>query len=577
MELDSNPTAIKNNVADEIHGPKDVFDALPFEILDQILGRLDHASLFNCVTLSSRWSDRVVPHLWASPWMMYYISWTKTIHILAKSAEDTQKQTVNTTAAVAVDKREGSERASQKTGLGENENGPCLAPSPQVQRQNNGHDSFAGASVLQVPAPQRWRFREEGGGSGVEFTRGYEDSLIEEDDDRSNSEAHVDLDRMWKEEDTRRPLLPKASRPSSSPSLSFDATLSSHRPTATNLISSLRAPRQPRSVKAYGEYIRTLDFSQLYYIISDQFLSHLLPLTPNLSSVTIHSPKQLSDLSLILLAASCPLLSVLDLAGCTKISDKGINALLENCATMSSLNLANGTRVLSDKTLEGIAKRWGKTLKSLNLANTSSGSTSTLATTTPTTTVRYEDFQGSFSVLDPGLLTIAIHCRSLQSLNISHCILHYPSPPSSPSLPPSSPSSSPSSLFSSSFSSISLSDGFSKDGHIPQGGTLQFFLSQLPPSLQILNLRSCFDLSDKDLISLARACPDLRELDITACSLVTDRGVRAVGEGCRQFETLIMDDRYGRVTDQLLKSFPPWGDQLLQRRAMLGWRYSRIF
>ncbi|GJJ68018.1 hypothetical protein EMPS_00364 [Entomortierella parvispora] len=570
MNLDNGINATKNNIAKDIHTPKDVFDVIPLEILDQILGHLDHASLYNCLTLSTRWSDRVVPHLWASPWMMYYISWTKMICIVAKSAEKAQKQTDKTTASV--DAGRESKRASQKVGLSENESGSCFIPSPQVQHQNDGHGSVSRDSALDTHTAQRWRFREEGGGNTMRFTRGYTDSFAEEDDDRSDSDAHVEMDGMWKEEDTRRPLLPKAARPSSLP---FDAVvLSSHNGSTTTL-------RAPRTTLGYGDYIRTLDFSQLYYIISDQFLSHLLPLTPNLVSLTIHSPKQLSDLSLILLAASCPQLSLLDLAGCTKITNRGLDALLENCGNMSSLNLANGTRALSDRTLEGIAKRWGRTLKSLNLANTSSGSamgSSTMVTgATSTTTARDEENLGSFSVQDPGLLTIAIHCRSLQSLNISQCILHCSPSSTYSSSPALSPPSSPTSQFSSSFTSISLSSGSPNSNDTPEKGTLEAFLSQLPPSLQVLNLRSCFDLSDKGLIALARACPDLRELDITACSLVTDWGVRAIGEGCRQFETLIMDDRYGRVTDQLLKSFPPWGDQLLQRRVMLGWRYSRIF
>ncbi|KAF9576185.1 hypothetical protein EC968_010308 [Mortierella alpina] len=241
-----------------------------------------------------------------------------------------------------------------------------------------------------------------------------------------------------------------------------------------------------------------------------KFLTHLFPHTPNLLELIINSPKQFSDTSLIALSQSCPALHRLELPGCTKITDKGLSFLLDRCLALTTLVLSNGaSQNLTDRSLQQLACTFNHSLRVLNLANASSSS--------------------SLTGQNPGLMTIAIWCQNLVSLNISHCNL-----------------------------------------------VTDELLGRLSESLQSLNVAHCLEITDEGLRMLAGACPDLRELDITALSLVTDRGVLEIGQGCKHFRRLVMDDKYGRVTETVLRCFP-WGAEVVQRRVMLGWRYSRIF
>ncbi|KAI8604028.1 hypothetical protein EDD21DRAFT_367449 [Dissophora ornata] len=277
-------------------------------------------------------------------------------------------------------------------------------------------------------------------------------------------------------------------------------------------------PPTPYIHPAYGHLVRELDFSRLYYIISDMFLTHLFPQTPLLLALTITSPKQFSDDSLLSLSLSCPLLRRLELQGCPKISDKGMEYILEGCQNIHTLVLSNrggsssSCSSITDKTLSHLAHSAcaQSTLGVLNLSNAS-----------PFITGQ-----------NPGLLSIALWCPNLVSFNISHCT------------------------------------SFVKDE----------LLANLlcAPSLQVLNLAHCQDITDRGMTNVARGCPDLRELDITAVNLVTDKGVMEIGQRCQSFRKLVMDDRCGRVTEDVLRCFQ-WGAEVVQRRKMLGWRYSRTF
>ncbi|KAG0049284.1 hypothetical protein BGZ83_005894 [Gryganskiella cystojenkinii] len=507
--------------------PKDVFDLLPIEILDQILCRLDHASLLNCATLSSRWSTQVIPHLWESPWTGYYSSWAKMIRTLSKSDDDH----VAATASVA---RTLESTLSARTKDKSSHVSFAILSQPEIQRRSDPHGG--GFAISTRPSGQG------------QTNRGM---VVERRND-------VDLMRSLGTPAANKPI--NTCEPLQRVEQSNDIIAGEQGPTSDHS----HLVRYPRPMIRYSSLIRTLDFSQLYYIVSDSFLSHLLPFVPNLTSLIIHSPKQLSDSSLILLAECCPNLLILDLPGSMNITAKGIDEILDHCKRLTSLNLAYSLRSMSDRTLEKIAKSLGRNLRHLNLANTVAfrplipvvtGSIDTepgvpLAESSASAVVR-----DSISVSTPGLLSIALQCQNLQFLSISHCLPHASSSPwlsssSSPVLS-SSPTLRP--------------------------NTLDFLLSQFSSSLRILHLRSCLELTDEGLIALAQVCPHLKELDLTACSLVTDRGIRAIGQGCQNFQTMIMDDKFGRVTDQVLKAFPSWGQPLLERRALLGWRYAPIF
>ncbi|KAG0078285.1 hypothetical protein BGZ92_001523 [Podila epicladia] len=118
-------------------------------------------------------------------------------------------------------------------------------------------------------------------------------------------------------------------------------------------------PSKPFLRPNYGPLIRTLDFSELYYILSDKFMIHLFPHTPQLTTLIVNSPKQFTDESLYVLATCCRALKRCDLLGCDQISDSGVHFLLDQQHHQGSKNPTEGrSRV-----------QGGSTLRALSLAN----------------------------------------------------------------------------------------------------------------------------------------------------------------------------------------------------------------
>ncbi|KAF9404439.1 hypothetical protein BGZ94_004180 [Podila epigama] len=314
----------------------------------------------------------------------------------------------------------------------------------------------------------------------------------------------------------------------------------------------------------YGQFIRVLDFSELYYIISDKFLIHLFPHTPALSTLVISAPKQFTDDALYVLATCCHQLTRLEFPGCDQITDRGIHYLLDHA--FPPLPLRHHHPLLPDALERPTKGRHdtGKTMRSylqvLTLSNhvrITDGILQHLAYSPLATHLeRLNLANASFiTAEDPGLATIVRCCTTLVALDISHC-----------------------------------------------QGVTDTLLGMLScgATLRELNIAHCYQVMDKGLMFLSDTCYErLEMLDITACTQVTDRGVYAVGMRCKNFKLLILEDLQqlynghshghngsseseseSRAAEQVLELFP-WGASVLvqQRQRVPGWgnRYSRIF
>ncbi|KAF9961805.1 hypothetical protein BGZ72_001721 [Mortierella alpina] len=513
----------------------DVYDTLPPELLDHILSLLDHSTLCSCATLSKRWSHRVIPHLWHSPWMMYYVSWMKLLQTISTTTSN--KGPGSTDVEFERRSSDSPERSPSCDSTPDNSDG-ASSPASSKGTSDASYDCFSDmddedpSGILRLAESQRHDQVQIGWGGNCtsdrecstagpfsshprnlfssegSLTGHSKKSLAEQGTRRVKSTSHTTA-IVTANSNAKSPFVP-ATTSTAVTRRQQDHHHRHQRPRPRLDTPPYPGPSEIHTRPSYGHFIRALDFSHLYYIISDKFLTHLFPHTPNLLELVINSPKQFSDTSLVSLSQSCLALHRLELPGCTKITDKGLCFLLDRCQALTTLVLSNGaSQNLTDRSLHQLACTFNNSLRVLNLANASSSS--------------------SLTGQNPGLMTIAIWCQNLVSLNISHCNL--------------------------------VTDSL---------------LARLSESLQSLNIAHCLEITDEGLRMLAGACPDLRDLDITALSLVTDRGVLEIGQGCKNFRRLVMDDKYGRVTETVLRCFP-WGAEVVQRRMMLGWRYSRIF
>ncbi|KAG0369726.1 hypothetical protein BC939DRAFT_441674 [Gamsiella multidivaricata] len=541
-----------------IHEDKeDLYDTLPPEILDQILLHLDHASLFCCMTLSRRWSQCVIPHLWHSPYMTYYVSWMK----LLKTVISTNPSASNACATVKSPKTNptnGQEKCRKGSldSSPERTASPPRAPQQQMNTERLSQDPYGRmAGSPEMLAARGGTFvrgfsvQEEGSSdtaNGGDGDGGGEDDpsgLLRLAESQRQQRVQIGWGGNCTSEHQVSPMTTatadgakglRIARANVESTTTMSTVNNTHIHTHTSInskdsnspsstltkpIASIPKPT-PFAHPAYGSLIRVLDFSHLYYIISDQFLTHLFPQIPLLQSLLITAPKQFSDTSLHILATSCPNLRRLELVGCTRISDAGLAPIYEQCQKIHVLNLSNSRSSSFSAGLGGIT---GETFTRLAAAGL------------PLHILSLANVNASITDQNPGLLSIALECKSLTSLNIAHC---------------------------SAFVTDDLLCSLNASG------------------LQTLNVACCSKITDRGIEALARRCPDLRELDITGLENVTDKGMMEIGRRCSRFWRLVMDEedfQEGRMSEEVLRGFA-WGlEAVRKRRPMMERRNSRIF
>ncbi|KAF9545591.1 hypothetical protein EC957_010676 [Mortierella hygrophila] len=352
--------------------------------------------------------------------------------------------------------------------------------------------------------------------------------------------------------------------------------------------SSITLTKPPLAPFTYGAFIKILDFSQLHYILSDTFLSHLLPHTPSLQQLIIDSPKQFSDDSLFTLAEYCCNLVRLELLGCVRVSDKGMEAVFEKCWKLKKVVLSNvvGSEVDED-----------------GVGNSSKASSSNHSLTLTHKTI---DHLAVTSPPSKDSTTTTTIVRKLHTLNLANGLRF----PTSGEIDSASSQSLSNLIRTYSTTLVSLNLSFCGLA-VTDTLLLQFSSTVQSLPLQHLDIAFCFDVTDTGLVSLSEACPDLQDLDITGLTQVSDKSILAIGQGCMKFRRLVMvDERHrsnpggsvGRgggggggggsggggggqwssqnplITNEVLNRFP-WGVRVVQRRdELLGQRKSpRIF
>ncbi|KAG0044354.1 hypothetical protein BGZ89_006083 [Linnemannia elongata] len=503
---------------------KDLMNALPPEILDHVLLSLDRSTLLQCSVLSRRWSRRVMPHLWYQPWMMYYISW---------------KMLVQTVSGA---------RSGGSGGNGQEQQ------QQQQQQRHGGLMRIVGSNPQSAVV-------------GLGLTRQEEQGKQQDDEDKEEREDHAGR------EGGRGGIMAKASPNSREQG---DATTTTTTTTAPSPYTSTISPSL--APFTYGALIKILDFSNLHYILSDTFLSHLLPHTPSLQQLIIDSPKQFSDDSLFTLAEHCCNLVRLELLGCVRVSDKGMEAVFERCWKLRTVVLSN---VVGGGGNGGV----GNSSK----ASSSNHSLTLTHKTLDHLAVTSSPFSSKDSTTD---------VRKLHTLNLANGLRF----PTSGEIDLDSSQSLTNLLRSYSTTLVSLNLSFCgpavTDTLLLQFSSCASHRSSLP--LLHLNIAFCFEATDTGLVSLSEACPDLQDLDITGLTQVSDKSILAIGQRCMKFRQLVMVDERHRsnpsgsvgggggggqwssqgplITDEVLNKFP-WGVRVVQRRdELLGQRKSpRIF
>lgn len=261
-----------------------------------------------------------------------------------------------------------------------------------------------------------------------------------------------------------------------------------------------------------------LDFSQsvsrsFYPGVSDKDLHIIAAKFQCLQSLNLQECKGITDAGLTALGKGLPNLHSLDISHCKKITDQGIRPLAEGCPNLSTLRL-DGCKSVTDGSLQALSKNCIK-LEELGLQsciNITDNGLSTLAQ--GCRSIRILEMNKCVKVGDTGVMKIAGTCPHLKILNLSDC------------------------LKIGNKAVMSLAEGCKRLEVLMIGGcrlvsdeAIQALASVCGPSLRILQLEWCLNISNDSLHLVLSLCPQLENLNIACCDKVTDHAFSCLGNG----------------------------------------------
>ncbi|XP_059814243.1 F-box/LRR-repeat protein 20-like isoform X1 [Hypanus sabinus] len=257
--------------------------------------------------------------------------------------------------------------------------------------------------------------------------------------------------------------------------------------------------------------------------ITDATCTSLSKFCSKLKCLDLASCTSITDLSLKALSEGCPLLEQLNISWCDQVTKDGIQALVRGCGGLKALFLKGCTQ-LEDEALNYIGVHCPE-LITLNLQTCS-------------------------QITDEGLITICRGCHNLQSLCVSGC----------------------SNITDAILNALGqncirlrileiarcsqLTDvGFTtlaRNCHELEKMDLE---ECVQVRLTYRHLESKFEITDNTLIQLSIYCPRIQVLSLSHCELITDDGIRHLGNGACAHDRLevIELDNCPLITDASLE------------------------
>lgn len=225
--------------------------------------------------------------------------------------------------------------------------------------------------------------------------------------------------------------------------------------------------------------------------ISDEALTKILPLFPNLVALDLTSISSTTDSSIIALAQTATRLQGINLGGCKNITDKGLLALAANCPLLRRIKLSN-VKNITDVSVSAIVKSCPLLLEF--------------------------DLNGCSKITDNAVRDIWTYSTHMRELRLAQCSeltdLAFPASPQRypPQIEPTLPGAQP---------------------H-PQIGPIMFLeipplrLTRICENLRMLDLTSCHLITDEAIEGIVSSAPRLRNLVLTKCSQLTDTAVESI-------------------------------------------------
>lgn len=235
---------------------------------------------------------------------------------------------------------------------------------------------------------------------------------------------------------------------------------------------------------AYAEFVKRLNLAQLAEQVNDGSVQPLA-MCNRVERLTLTGCKGLADTGLIALTTNSTHLMALDISGDFQITEESIKVIAQHCKRLQGLNISNCVRIASDS-LVLLAENC-KYLKRLK-------------------------FNDCAQITDDAVLAFAENCPNILEIDLQQCRLVG-------NAPVTSLLARGQSLRELRLANCDLVDDYAFLT-LPSGQTYEH--------LRILDLTSCFRITDRAVEKIIDAAPRLRNVVLAKCRNVTDQAVFAI-------------------------------------------------
>ena len=280
------------------------------------------------------------------------------------------------------------------------------------------------------------------------------------------------------------------------------------------LVKMMRVLSRDDSTFVYAQFIRRLNFLCIGTDLTDTLFSRLAGCV-RLERLTLINCNALSDEGLARVLPHCPNLVALDLTGVSEATDKSIVALATSAKRLQGINLT-GCKKLTDESVFALAANCPllRRVKLSNVEQVTDQSVSALARSCPL--LLEIDLNNCKNITDIAVRDLWTYSVQMREMRLSHCVeltdAAFPTPPRRDIVPPGS------NPFSSPFAS----------GPLPANELPPLRVPQPFEQLRMLDLTACSQITDDAIEGIVSVAPKIRNLVLAKCSQLTDNAVESI-------------------------------------------------
>ncbi|TFK93604.1 RNI-like protein [Polyporus arcularius HHB13444] len=278
----------------------------------------------------------------------------------------------------------------------------------------------------------------------------------------------------------------------------------------STLVKMMRVLSRDDKTFLYAQFIRRLNFLCVGGDLSDSLFSRLAHCI-RLERLTLINCTALSDEGLSRVLPNCPSLVALDLTHVSEVTDRSIVALAASAKRLQGINLT-GCKKLTDESVLALAANCPllRRVKLSGVEHVTDESVSALARSCPL--LLEIDLHNCKKITDISVRDLWTHSVQMREMRLSHCVeltdAAFPASPKRDILPPGA-------------------NPFPSAFVLPD--ELQpLRVSQPFEQLRMLDLTACSHITDDAIEGIVSVAPKIRNLVLSKCSQLTDTAVESI-------------------------------------------------